>query len=92
MEKGLLDIEKMFINMVLDDCYISYNYFYIIVINNGKICFYFLDNWIVFIGFIILLLNNMFIIVGMIVGICVVLIIGVVIFIFILWCVKNIFL
>lgn len=78
----------MFINMVLDYCYISYNYYYIFVINNGKICFYFLDNWILFIGFIILLLNNMFIIVGMIVGICVVLIIGVVIFIFILWCVK----
>lgn len=62
------------------------------MINNRKICFYFLDNWMLFIGFIILLLNNMFIIVGMIVGICVVLIIGVVIFIFILWCVKIYFL
>lgn len=90
MEKGLSDIEKMFINMVLDDCHISYNYLYIIAINNGKICVYFLDNWTASTGFIISPSNNMSITVGMIVGTCVVLTIGVVIFIFISRCVKNI--
>lgn len=74
--------------MVLDVCHISYSYLHIFAIYNANYFFYYLDNWTPSAGFLNTQSNKMPITVGMIVGTCVVLTLGVVIFIFISRCVK----